>query len=52
MNITPWELWIIETGLPNPKARTLRAREVLENALKNEASKSHPGKNIKMKNIK
>ncbi|KAJ5387723.1 hypothetical protein N7509_010264 [Penicillium cosmopolitanum] len=36
MNMTPWALWDLFTGLPNPKARTLEAQAVLERALARE----------------
>ncbi|KAJ5121696.1 hypothetical protein N7526_008633 [Penicillium atrosanguineum] len=33
MNMTPWALWDLFTGKPNPKAPTLEAQAVLERAL-------------------
>jgi tetratricopeptide (TPR) repeat protein len=33
MNLTPWDLWDINTGDPNPNARTLEAKSVLEDAI-------------------
>ena len=30
---TPWQLWDLETGKPNPKALTLEAKQVLEKAI-------------------
>ncbi|KAJ5697662.1 hypothetical protein N7488_011346 [Penicillium malachiteum] len=43
MSLTPWKLWSLETGLPNPGTRTLDAKEVLENALKHKNASRHPG---------
>ena len=44
MNVTPWALWDLETGEPNPKAHTLEAKEVLEHALAtNPDAIRHPG---------
>ncbi|KAJ5991941.1 hypothetical protein N7451_007665 [Penicillium sp. IBT 35674x] len=36
MNMTPWALWDLFTGKPNPKAPTLEAQAVLERALAQE----------------
>ncbi|KAJ5715555.1 uncharacterized protein N7483_012736 [Penicillium malachiteum] len=36
MNITPWALWDLFTGKPNPNAPTLQAQAVLERALAQE----------------
>ncbi|KAJ5663121.1 hypothetical protein N7507_003852 [Penicillium longicatenatum] len=36
MNTTPWALWDLFTGKPNPKAPTLEAQAVLERALAQE----------------
>ena len=36
MNMTPWALWDLFTGEPNPKAPTLEAKAVLEEALARE----------------
>ncbi|MEU5311529.1 hypothetical protein [Streptomyces sp. NPDC021562] len=43
MNLTPWQLWDIRTGVPADGARTLEARAVLERALATEAGTRHPG---------
>jgi tetratricopeptide (TPR) repeat protein len=44
MNVTPWALWDLKTGEPNPKAHTLEAKEVLEHALAtNPDAIRHPG---------
>lgn len=44
MNIAPWGLWDLATGLPNPKSRTLEIKAVLEKSLtENPASLVHPG---------
>ncbi|MFJ3310030.1 tetratricopeptide repeat protein [Streptomyces sp. NPDC086549] len=43
MNLTPWQLWDIRTGLPAEGARTPEARSVLEGAIATEAGTRHPG---------
>ncbi|GGM96058.1 tetratricopeptide repeat protein [Streptomyces fuscichromogenes] len=43
MNLTPWQLWDIRTGLPADGARTEQAAAVLERALAAEAGTRHPG---------
>jgi tetratricopeptide (TPR) repeat protein len=43
MNRTPWKLWDLSTGGPAEGASTLEAREVLERALDDPASRAHPG---------
>lgn len=43
MNLTPWRLWDIRTGKPNPKARTLEARQILERTFSELGGKQHPG---------
>ncbi|MFF4544750.1 hypothetical protein ACFY1J_10975 [Streptomyces sp. NPDC001406] len=43
MNLTPWQLWDIRTGLPAAEARTPEARDVLQRAMATEAGTSHPG---------
>ncbi|KAL4785681.1 hypothetical protein BJX76DRAFT_166460 [Aspergillus varians] len=47
MSLTPWKLWDLKTGLPNPGTRTLDAKQVLEAALHSTSSKDaatkHPG---------
>ncbi|MGH9175854.1 MAG: tetratricopeptide repeat protein, partial [Vicinamibacterales bacterium] len=43
MNRTPWLLWDQPTGAPAAGASTVEAREILERALENPASRVHPG---------
>lgn len=43
MNMTPWKMWDIHTGRPNPKARTMEAKAVLENVFKQQKGLEHPG---------
>jgi tetratricopeptide (TPR) repeat protein len=44
MNLTPWDLWDINTGEPNPKAKTLEAKSVLEDAIQSTVHRAdHPG---------
>jgi tetratricopeptide (TPR) repeat protein len=44
MNVTPWALWDLNTGEPNPKAHTLETKKVLEHALAtNPDAMKHPG---------
>ncbi|KAL4985938.1 hypothetical protein BDW68DRAFT_198495 [Aspergillus falconensis] len=45
MNMTPWSLWDIFTGEPNPKAPTMEVKHVLERALSQEedGAKLNPG---------
>ncbi|KAF4167619.1 hypothetical protein CNMCM6936_004676 [Aspergillus lentulus] len=43
MNLTPWALWDLFTGEPNPKAATMEVKEVLERALAQKGSEKHPG---------
>ncbi|KAI0886614.1 TPR domain protein [Annulohypoxylon maeteangense] len=43
MNLTPWQLWDIHTGLPAANARTLEAKTVLELALSQPGGSEHPG---------
>jgi tetratricopeptide (TPR) repeat protein len=40
---TPWLLWDLETGLPNPESSTLETTEVLERALATPEGQRHPG---------
>jgi tetratricopeptide (TPR) repeat protein len=43
MNLTPWDLWDINTGEPNPKAKTLEAKSVLEDSIQSTTHKTdHP----------
>jgi tetratricopeptide (TPR) repeat protein len=41
MNMTPWALWDLFTGKPNPKAPTIEAQAVLEKALSQEEDGSY-----------
>ena len=44
MNLTPWDLWDINTGEPSPKAKTLEAKSVLEDAIQSTVHRAdHPG---------
>ncbi len=43
MNLTPWQLWDLRTGLPADGARTEEAKAVLDGALATEAGAHHPG---------
>ncbi|KAJ5107392.1 Tetratricopeptide-like helical [Penicillium angulare] len=43
MNMTPWTLWDLFTGKPNPKAPTLEAQAVLEKGLAHAGASTHPG---------
>ncbi|RMJ26061.1 hypothetical protein PHISP_03088 [Aspergillus sp. HF37] len=43
MNITPWDLWDLSSGRPNPNARTLEAKDVLDRALRQASAGTHPG---------
>ncbi|MGW5787918.1 tetratricopeptide repeat protein [Streptomyces sp. NPDC003757] len=43
MNLTPWQLWDLSTGLPAEGARTTAAKEVLERALAADGGRDHPG---------
>lgn len=45
MNMTPWALWDLFTGKPNPKAATLEVQEVLDRALaqKEDGADRNPG---------
>jgi tetratricopeptide (TPR) repeat protein len=43
MNLTPWQLWDLRTGLPAEGARTLEAKAALEQAISTGPGKSHPG---------
>ncbi|KAI1100902.1 TPR domain protein [Jackrogersella minutella] len=43
MNLTPWQLWDINTGEPAPKARTLEAKDILERAMAQDGGSHHPG---------
>jgi tetratricopeptide (TPR) repeat protein len=43
MNLTPWQLWDLRTGLPAEGARTLEAKAALEQAISSGPGKNHPG---------
>jgi tetratricopeptide (TPR) repeat protein len=43
MNITPWQLWDLNTGSPAPGAHTMEAKSVLESAMKRPGGDTHPG---------
>ncbi|KAL4938203.1 hypothetical protein BDV06DRAFT_201440 [Aspergillus oleicola] len=43
MSLTPWKLWDLKTGKPNPGTRTLDAKNVLEKALRHPDAHKHPG---------
>lgn len=43
MNLTPWELWNINTGRPAFGSRALDAKEVLDRALVQQSATKHPG---------
>ena len=43
MNLTPWRLWDLSTGLPASGARTMEAKTVLDKALTQAGGLQHPG---------
>ena len=43
MTLNAWNLWDLETGQPAEGAATLRAKEVLERALRASGGRAHPG---------
>lgn len=43
MNITPWELFDVYTGLPNPKSRSKEIAELFERALRLPNASNHVG---------
>ncbi|KAK5100539.1 hypothetical protein LTS08_005290 [Lithohypha guttulata] len=43
MNLTPWKMWDIHTGKPNPKARTMEAKAVLDKVFEQRGGLEHPG---------
>ena len=43
MNLTPWKLWDIHTGKPNPEARTFEVKNVLEKIFQQPGGLEHPG---------
>jgi tetratricopeptide (TPR) repeat protein len=40
---TPWQLWDLEAGAPNPASSTVEVTEVLEHALSTPEGQRHPG---------
>ncbi|KAJ5747423.1 uncharacterized protein N7511_009119 [Penicillium nucicola] len=43
ISLTPWKLWDLVTGQPNPGTRTMEAKRVLEKALDQKDALKHPG---------
>ncbi|KAK5958728.1 hypothetical protein OHC33_000571 [Knufia fluminis] len=43
MNLTPWNMWDIRTGKPNPDAKTYETKSVLEKAFGQSGGLEHPG---------
>ncbi|KAI0400750.1 TPR domain protein [Xylaria palmicola] len=43
MNLTPWQLWDLDTGEPASGAPTLEVREILERAMAQDGGSHHPG---------
>ena len=43
MNLAPWKQWHVKTGAPNPEARTLESKAVLERALAQKGGFDHIG---------
>ncbi|KAA0108727.1 tetratricopeptide repeat protein [Mycolicibacterium sp. P1-5] len=43
VNITAWALWDTATGEPAPGSRVVKAKALLDAALRNEAGRAHPG---------
>ncbi|KAJ5246228.1 hypothetical protein N7468_001211 [Penicillium chermesinum] len=43
MNLSPWKLWDLVSGKPNPGTRTLAAKAALEKALGQKGAYQHPG---------
>lgn len=43
MNLTPWQLWELDTSNPASGARTLEIKRVLDRALLTDEGKKHPG---------
>jgi tetratricopeptide (TPR) repeat protein len=40
---TPWQLWDLKTGLPNPEGSAVETAAILERALVTDAGQRHPG---------
>ncbi|KAI0973764.1 TPR domain protein [Xylaria arbuscula] len=43
MNLTPWQLWDLETGKPASGAHTLEAKAIIERAMSLDGGSRHPG---------
>ncbi|KAI0155961.1 TPR domain-containing protein [Pestalotiopsis sp. NC0098] len=43
MNLTPWQLWDLQTGKPAEGARTLDIKAILDHAMALDGGKQHPG---------
>ncbi|KAI2466208.1 TPR domain protein [Annulohypoxylon bovei var. microspora] len=43
MNLTPWQLWDLDTGNPAAEARTLEAKAILERSMARDGGSRHPG---------
>ena len=43
MNLTPWSLWDLRTGEPAKGSCTLEAKKVLDDAIRRQDAKKHPG---------
>ncbi|KAJ5690278.1 hypothetical protein N7462_004670 [Penicillium macrosclerotiorum] len=43
ITLTPWKLWNLVTGEPNPGTRTLDAKKVIETAFAQDDARKHPG---------
>ncbi|KAL1859758.1 hypothetical protein VTK73DRAFT_7493 [Phialemonium thermophilum] len=43
LNMTPWQMWDIHTGKPNPEAETEEAQRVFDEALSLDGALRHPG---------
>ncbi|WP_163850575.1 hypothetical protein [Pseudooceanicola aestuarii] len=43
LNVTPWKMWDLPAGQPNPRAHTVECRQVLETALARPGAMAHPG---------
>ncbi|KAI1412049.1 TPR domain protein [Hypoxylon sp. FL1857] len=43
MNLTPWQLWDIDSGEPASGARTLEAKDILERSMAQDGGSRHPG---------
>lgn len=43
MNLTPWQLWDLQSGKPAEGARTLDIKAILDHAMAPDGGKQHPG---------